>query len=151
MSMWQGASKLRLRTTRTQVCGAVVRAFRELAGFRQKSVAASIGLKQPAWSKVERGLTSPTLEQVCLVGEVLGFDVVAFGLAVNAVIDRLEADGVFVFSDLPRRRSGTFEQRVRAAIFGDRPERPTDISGEYIDVPRTHLRKLAAQAVEDGT
>lgn len=55
----------------TALLGRILQYHREHAGFQQADVAASIGIMQPAYSRIEKGDTSITVVQLRAVGKVL--------------------------------------------------------------------------------
>lgn len=51
--------------------GRTLARLRRERGLSQTEVAKAAGLRQPAWSKVERGLTSATVTQLAMVAPLL--------------------------------------------------------------------------------
>lgn len=64
--------RVRPATTYPAIVGRILSNLREGKGKEQKDLAASLGLSQSAWSRIERGETALTIEQLAIVARELG-------------------------------------------------------------------------------
>jgi transcriptional regulator with XRE-family HTH domain len=105
-------------TTYPAVVGGIIAQLRKNLGVPQADLAAHAGLNQPAWSKIERGLTAITVEQLALVSPCLGWrpgDLL--GEADRVVVD-LARQGVRVVKQRPPADSPDAGALLGAAVVG---------------------------------
>lgn len=91
----------RRRTTLAAIIGWKLSQDRAAQGLTQEQVAARLGVTQSAWSRVERGETDLSLPDVFLVAHRLRVSPAAFVQGVDAIAQRLVAQGVEVIIGQP--------------------------------------------------
>ena len=105
-------------TTYPAIVGKVIGELRRQRGLTQADLAAAVGLRQPAWSKVERGETAATVEQLAIVAERL--EVAPAGILVQADAVALSARerGITVKRQRAQRGSQDAIALIGAAALG---------------------------------
>ena len=83
-------------TTYAALTGAVLAHFRRIAGRQQIELAGHVGVNQSAWSKMERGAVTLSLEYLALIAPMLGTTPGEFMGAVDRVVKHAEAQGLSV-------------------------------------------------------
>lgn len=73
--------------------GAVVREFREKAGFSQERLSAECGFDRTYISRVERGIINPTVIRLWKIAEVLDVPLGAIAGRISAWVGQRQSEG----------------------------------------------------------
>lgn len=84
------------RVTYAALVGAVVTYYRRRAGLQQIELAELVGILQPGWSKVERGMVCLSLAYLPIITPRLGLDPPGFLEKVELVRRDLEEKGITI-------------------------------------------------------
>ncbi len=83
-------------TTYPAIVGQILANHREQVNLTQGSLAKHLGIKQSAWSKIERGATPPTIEHLARVASILNISPGKILSEADHVADRVKAQGINV-------------------------------------------------------
>lgn len=105
-------------TTYPAVVGGLIAQLRKSRGIAQADLAACAGLNQPAWSKIERGLTAITVEQLALISQALDQSPGELLLEADDVVGELTSQGYRVVRQRPPANSSDAGALLGAAVVG---------------------------------
>lgn len=103
---------LQATTTYPAIVGRVIAEARKHQKLTQGQLAQEMGINQPAWSKIERGQTAMTIEQLAEVAPLLGYSPSQLLKQADLAAQHAENEGVQVES----RRVGSGEPAAVALI-----------------------------------
>ena len=83
-------------TTYPAIVGRVLAETRKRSGIQQAQLAEALGVNQPAWSKIERGTTPITVEQLAIAAKVLHTTPASLLQRADLAVEYAEARGVRV-------------------------------------------------------
>ena len=113
--------QLKPETTIQSVIGRVIVKIRKEMGMEQASMAASVGVTQSTWSKIERGESALSVEQLIIAAEALNINASVIMSEAEQAIYALKAQGVTVRSMKvapAEKKSGGGAAMIGAAALG---------------------------------
>ena len=105
-------------TTFNAVVGRLLAYHREQNGLEQHELAQALNMSQPNWSRIERGEANITLELITRVSNFLNTSVTDLVGESEAARAGLEAIGVNVLFDKPKRNSDVVVALLTGAALG---------------------------------
>lgn len=106
------------RTTYPAVVGRILAMLREKHGMEQSDVADRVGLSQSTWSRIERGESAFTMEQLATVSSVFGTSPGHILRRADEAVAGLERMNIIVEPGRPIRTGNTALTLIGAAVLG---------------------------------
>lgn len=103
-------------TSYPAVIGRVLEYMRKEAGFDQKVIAERLGLTQSAWSRIERGQSGISMEQLLRVSSVLGKEPHEIVADADQATSKLKEDGIVVHPNIISKPDSTIAWLGLAAL-----------------------------------
>jgi transcriptional regulator with XRE-family HTH domain len=110
---------LRPEATIQSIIGRVIVKIRKNGGTEQGRLAAAVGVTQSTWSRIERGESSLSVEQLFVAANFLGVSVSTIINEAEIAIDDLTAQGVQIRTNkVASEKSGSGAAIIGAAALG---------------------------------
>jgi len=93
------------RTTYSIILGRILAKYRKVMSMDQKVIAAKLGIKQPAWSRIERGEVGLDMETLSLVARILSRRPEDIINEAEIAKTNLEAIGIEVLMTRPNQKN----------------------------------------------
>jgi transcriptional regulator with XRE-family HTH domain len=105
-------------TTYPAIVGQIMAMVREKAGLEQAEVARGVGISQSTWSRIERGESALTVEQLTKAADVLGSSAGEILRQADEAVAGLEDMDVVVQRDRPRGKGAAALAFISVAALG---------------------------------
>lgn len=103
-------------TSYPAILGRILEYFRKDIGLDQKDVADRLGITQSAWSRIERGQSGISMEQLLKVSEILGTQPHKIIADTDKASSKLEQDGITVHPNVISKPNNTMAMLGLAAL-----------------------------------
>ncbi len=112
-------SNLKPETTYQSIIGRVIVSFRKKLSVDQISLASSVGVTQSTWSRIERGDSSMTVEQLASAAECLRVNPSTILSDTEKAIRELKSQGVIIkFNKASDKKDNSGAAIIGAAALG---------------------------------
>lgn len=92
-------------STYSAVIGTVIAKSREAAGISQVDLATTVGIGQPAWSRIEKGESVLTIDQLARAAKALTTSPSELVHMADLTVTEMEEQGLKVSYEKPQRKS----------------------------------------------
>lgn len=103
-------------TSYPAIIGRILEHSRKEAGLDQKVIAEGLGLTQSAWSRIERGQSGLSMEQLLRVSSILGKKPHEIIADADQATSRLKEDGITVHPNVVSKPDDTIAWLALAAL-----------------------------------
>jgi len=113
------SADLKPETTFPAIIGRVIVRFRKELAVDQSSLAAAVGVTQSTWSRIERGESSLTVEQLAIAAECLRVNTITIWSDAEKAVRELKSQGVIVkMAKKSEKKDHTGAAIIGAAALG---------------------------------